>query len=43
MIIGKCIRSGPLYLVLKSNYHNFYDTLQVDHGASQMDIKRKFY
>ena len=43
MIIGKCVRSVPLYLLLRNGYHNFYDTLQVEHGASQTEIKRKFY
>lgn len=43
MIIRKCFRTAGVCRRVAFNYHNFYDTLEVDQGASQEDIKRKYY
>ena len=43
MIIRKCFKASAIFRQMTFSYHNFYDTLEVDHGASQEDIKRKYY
>ena len=43
MIIRKCLKTSSLYLQLTFSYHNHYDTLEIEHGGSQEDIKKKYY
>lgn len=43
MLIRKNIGNLSLLLKLRKSYHNLYDVLGVDHGASQQEIKAKYY
>ncbi len=43
MIITKNIGSLCLLLRLSHRYHNLYDVLGVENGASQQEIKAKYY
>ena len=43
MLIRKCLKASNLLRKQTFSYHNLYDTLEVGHGASQEDIKRKYY
>ena len=43
MIISRSLGHSSFILKINNSYHNYYDVLEVEHGASQMEIKRKFY
>lgn len=43
MLIRKKIGNLSLLLKLNQSYHNLYDVLELDHGASQQEIKSKYY
>ena len=43
MIISRYLKPSSTFLRVSFGYHNFYDTLGVDHDAPQKEIKRKYY
>ena len=42
MIISKLFKSQQLLLKINLSYHNYYDALEVDQGATQQEIKKKY-
>ena len=43
MIVKKNIVNLSLLLRLSHRYHNLYDVLGIDNGASHQEIKTKYY
>lgn len=43
MIISRNFRCYRILTRLNYTYHNFYDTLGVEHGASKQEIKSRYY
>lgn len=43
MLIRKKIGNICLLLRFNNSYHNLYDVLGVENGASQQEIKAKYY
>ena len=43
MLIRKNIGKLTLLVKISMSYHNLYDVLGIDNGASQQEIKAKYY